>query len=318
LLRYPAAQLFKERVAARGVVLADDETPLVAEMCRRLDGLPLAIELVARQVAMRGVRNTAACLVELLNFSDRTASPRHRTLKAALDWSYDLLSAPERIVFRRIVPFVGYFTLEGAQYVAGEFAAGRGEIFDAIAGLAEKSLIMTRLVQGQPQYRLLDTTRAYALEKLEEHAESDAIYLLLRNTQPRNLKCNRRHGAPCRGPKQPQPIWLNWAMLVQRLNGALGLMATTESQKDSQSPWRRLIASRTGLCPRSTSAPRKFPTSRSPASRRWARPVGSVACAVGYKSSQSPTISVSRPAPYCGIDAKGVRCHEQEGRRYHR
>jgi predicted ATPase/DNA-binding winged helix-turn-helix (wHTH) protein len=178
LRRYPAAQLFMERVAARGVVLADDETPLVAEMCRRLDGLPLAIELVARQVAARGVRNTAACLVELLNFSDRTANPRHRTLKAALDWSYHLLSAPERIVFRRIVPFVGYFTLEGAQYVAGEFAAGRGEIFDAIAGLTEKSLIMTRLVQGQPQYRLLDTTRTYALEKLEEHAESDAIYLL--------------------------------------------------------------------------------------------------------------------------------------------
>jgi predicted ATPase/DNA-binding winged helix-turn-helix (wHTH) protein len=181
LLRYPATQLFIERMTARGVILADDEAALVAEMCRELDGLPLAIELVARQVATRGVRSTAACLgsrMELLTFSHRTASPRHRTLKAAWDWSYDLLSDSEKIVFRRIAPFVGHFTLEGAQRVAGEFAAGRGEIFDAIAGLTEKSLIMARLVQGQPQYRLLDTTRAYALEKLEEHAESDAIFLL--------------------------------------------------------------------------------------------------------------------------------------------
>jgi predicted ATPase len=181
LLRYPATQLFIERMTARGVILADNEAALVAKMCRELDALPLAIELVARQVATRGVRNTAACLgsrMELLTFSHRTASPRHRTPKAAWDWSYDLLSDSEKIFFRRMAPFVGHFTLEGAQRVAGEFAAGRGEIFDAIAGLTEKSLIMTRLVQGQPQYRLLDTTRAYALGKLEEHAESDAIFLL--------------------------------------------------------------------------------------------------------------------------------------------
>jgi predicted ATPase/DNA-binding winged helix-turn-helix (wHTH) protein len=181
LLRYPATQLFVERMTARGAILADDEALLVAEMCRELDGLPLAIELVARQVATRGVSNTAACLgsrMELLKFSHRTASPRHRTLKAAWDWSYDLLSDSEKVVFRRIAPFVGHFTLEGAQRVAGEFAVGRGEIFDAIAGLTEKSLVMARLVQGQPQYRLLDTTRAYALEKLEEHAESNAIFLL--------------------------------------------------------------------------------------------------------------------------------------------
>src|SRR6266513_4351431 len=182
VLRYPAAQLFVQRVAARAgsFALTDEEAPFVAEMCRKLDGLPLAIELAAGQVAALGIRNTAARLVsrlELLRLSHRTAVPRHRSLKAALDWSYNLLSDGEKVVFRRIAPFVGHFTLEGARYVAGELGAGTGEIFDAIAGLVEKSLITTRIDEAQAQYRLLDMTRAYALGKLVEHAEVDPISL---------------------------------------------------------------------------------------------------------------------------------------------
>jgi predicted ATPase/DNA-binding winged helix-turn-helix (wHTH) protein len=182
VLRYPAVQLFVRRVAARagGVVLTDEEAPFVAEMCRKLDGIPLAIELAAGQVAILGIKNTVARLVsrlELLRLSHRTAVPRHRTLKATLDWSYDLLSDAERIVFRRIAPFVGHFTLESARYVAGEPSSADAEIFDAIAGLVEKSLVATRIDDAQAQYRLLDTTRAYALEKLEEHGEFDPISL---------------------------------------------------------------------------------------------------------------------------------------------
>jgi predicted ATPase len=180
VLRYPAAQLFGQRVAARAgsFVLTDEEAPFVAEICQKLDGLPLAIELAAGQVAALGIKNTVARLVsrpELLKLSHRTAVPRHRTLKATLDWSYDLLSDGERIVFRRIAPFVGYFTLEGARHVAGELGADTGEIFDAIAGLVEKSLITIRIDETHAEYRLLDTTRAYALEKLEEHAEVDLV-----------------------------------------------------------------------------------------------------------------------------------------------
>jgi predicted ATPase/DNA-binding winged helix-turn-helix (wHTH) protein len=180
VLRYPAVQLFVRRLAARAgsVVLTDGEAPLVAEMCRKLDGIPLAIELAAGQVAALGLKNTVARLMsrlELMKLTHRTAVPRHRTLKATLDWSYNLLSDAERIVLRRIAPFVGHFTLEGARYVAGELGAGTGEIFDAIAGLVEKSLIATRIDQTPAQYRLLDTTRAYALEKLEEHAEVDVV-----------------------------------------------------------------------------------------------------------------------------------------------
>jgi predicted ATPase len=176
VLRYPAAKLFVQRVAARAgsFVLTDEEAPFVAEMCRKLDGMPLAIELAAGQVAAIGLKNTVARL-ELLKLSHRTAIPRHRTLKATLDWSYDLLSDGERIVLRRIAPFVGHFTLDGARYVAGELGTGAGEIFDAIAGLVEKSLMATRTDEAQAQYRLLDTTRAYALEKLEEHAEVDVV-----------------------------------------------------------------------------------------------------------------------------------------------
>src|SRR6266849_4836243 len=180
VLRYPAVQLFVRRVAARAgsVVLTDEEAPFVAEICRKLDGIPLAIELAAGQVAALGIKNTVARLMsrpELLRLSHRTAVPRHRTLKATLDWSYDLLSEAERIVFRRIAPFAGHFTIEGARYVAGEIGVGAGEICDAITGLVEKSLMTTQIDETQAQYRLLNTTRAYALEKLEEHAELDVV-----------------------------------------------------------------------------------------------------------------------------------------------
>jgi predicted ATPase/DNA-binding winged helix-turn-helix (wHTH) protein len=182
VLQYPSAQLFVRRVAARagGAVLTDKEAPFVAEVCRKLDGIPLAIELAAGQVAVLGLEHTVHLLVsrlELLRLSHRTAIPRHRTLKATLDWSYDLLSAAEKIFFRRISPLVGSFDLEGARSVAGEFGAGSEEILDAVAGLVEKSLIATRLEEAQVQYRFLDTTRAYALEKLEEHGEFGPISL---------------------------------------------------------------------------------------------------------------------------------------------
>ncbi|MEH2486413.1 ATP-binding protein [Bradyrhizobium sp. AZCC 2230] len=176
VLRYPAVQLLARRVAARAgsFVLTDEEAPFVAEMCRKLDGIPLAIELAAGQVAALGLKNTVARL-ELLKLGHRSAVARHQTLKATLDWSYNLLSEGERIVLRRIAPFVGQFTLEGARYVAGELGIGTEETFDAIAGLVEKSLIATQIDETQVMYRLLDTTRAYALEKLEEHAEVDAV-----------------------------------------------------------------------------------------------------------------------------------------------
>ena len=180
VLRYPAARLFVQRVSTRdgAFVLTDEAAPFVGDICRKLDGLPLAIELAAAQVAALGVKGTAARLLsrlELLKLSRRTAVPRQRTLKATLDWSYNLLSDAERIVFRRTAFFVGHFTLEAAQQVANEPGSEASDIVDAMAGLFEKSLLETRLDDGQAQYRFLHTTRAYALEKLEEHAEVDLV-----------------------------------------------------------------------------------------------------------------------------------------------
>jgi predicted ATPase/DNA-binding winged helix-turn-helix (wHTH) protein len=180
VLQYAAARLFVQRVSARdgAFVLTDESAPFVADICRKLDGLPLAIELAAGQVAALGIKGTAARLLsrlELLRLSRRTTVPRHRTLKATLDWSYNLLSDLERIVFRRIAFFVGDFTLEGVQRVASEPGSGASDIVDAMAGLSEKSLLETRLDHGQARYRLLHTTRAYALGKLEEHDELEPI-----------------------------------------------------------------------------------------------------------------------------------------------
>jgi predicted ATPase len=176
VLGYPAVQLFVRRVAARAgsFVLTDEEAPFVAEMCRKLDGIPLAIELAAGQVAALGLKNTVAEL-EVLKLGHRSTVARHQTLKATFDWSYDLLSDVERIVFRRVAPFVGHFTLDGARYVADDIGLADGDFFDAIAGLVEKSLIAARPNEAHAEYRLLDTTRAYALKRLEEHAELNAI-----------------------------------------------------------------------------------------------------------------------------------------------
>jgi predicted ATPase len=182
VLRYPAVQLLVERVAARGrnFFLADRDAPFAADICRKLDGLPLAIELAAGPVAALGIERAAARLVSrlaLLKLGHRTVVPRQQTLRATLDWSYNLLSDGERIVLRRIAAFVGQFSFAGAHYVAGELGTGTEEIFDAVASLVEKSLIAIRIDQTQAHYWLLDTTRAYALEKLEEHSKFDAIFL---------------------------------------------------------------------------------------------------------------------------------------------
>ena len=195
VLRYPAVQLFVERVAARGgsFSFSDREAPFVADMCRRLDGLPLAIELAAGPVAALGVKSTVARLVsrlELLKLGHRTAIPRHQTLKATLDWSYDLLSDPERIVFRRLACFVGHFALEAAEIVVAEVCLADGEIFDAIAGLVEKSLIATRIRRRQSRnidcwirLALMRSRNWRSMPRLDaifrRHAEYFASYLEL-------------------------------------------------------------------------------------------------------------------------------------------
>jgi predicted ATPase/DNA-binding winged helix-turn-helix (wHTH) protein len=180
VLAYPSARLFAERVSARrgDFSLGDDEAPMVAEICRKLDGIPLAIELAAGRAAVFGVRNTVARLgsrLDLLKFGRRTANPRHQTLMATLDWSHDHLSEIERVLLRRVAILVGHFTLEAALAVAQEVGTDESEISGALGNLVNKSLIGVWTSSRGPCYRLLDTTRAYALEKLATSGEQDSI-----------------------------------------------------------------------------------------------------------------------------------------------
>jgi predicted ATPase/DNA-binding winged helix-turn-helix (wHTH) protein len=177
-LRYPAVQLFNERATAAvdGFMLADAEVPAVLEICRRLDGIPLALELAAARVGVFSVRDLAAHLDDrfrLLTSGRRTALPRHQTLVAALDWSYQLLAEEERIVLRRLSVFAGEFSLEAAVAVAAD--PGSSEIVDYIANLVAKSLVAADPHGEVARYRLLDTTRLYALEELKGSGEFKEI-----------------------------------------------------------------------------------------------------------------------------------------------
>jgi predicted ATPase len=133
VLAYPAVRLFVERISARGgdFSLSDDEAPIAAEICRKLDGIALAIELAAGRAANFGVTHTFAKLgsrLDFLKFGSRTANPRHQTLKASFDWSHDHLSEVERVVLRRVAIFIGPFTPEAALAVANEAEIGQSEI----------------------------------------------------------------------------------------------------------------------------------------------------------------------------------------------
>jgi predicted ATPase/DNA-binding winged helix-turn-helix (wHTH) protein len=179
VLRYPAAQLFMERAAASGygAALSDIDAPIVARICRRLDGVALAIELAASRVGCLGLRRTAELLdnrFSLLWRGRRTALPRHQTLSAMLDWSYSLLSEREKVVLCRLSVFVGDFTLQAAGSVASEMEVDEADVIDAVASLVAKSLIFATFV-NESTYRLLDTTRAYAAAKLAERGEADRI-----------------------------------------------------------------------------------------------------------------------------------------------
>jgi predicted ATPase/DNA-binding winged helix-turn-helix (wHTH) protein len=180
IMRYPAAQLFIERVrsASIGHQLSSDDVPGIVEICRKLDGIPLALELAAGCVASCGAHHAAHLLespVHLLWKGRRTAPPRHQTLGAALDWSYDLLSDAERIVLRRVSVFAGDFTLEAAQFLLGAEGMSSVAVTDLLDGLVAKSLIgMQESGSGPSHYRLLGTTAAYAFSRLSAAGEVGA------------------------------------------------------------------------------------------------------------------------------------------------
>jgi len=179
-MTYPAVQLFVERVSALidDFTLSDADAPFAAEICRRVDGLPLAIEFAAARVEVLGIGTLAANLSEslqLLAGRRRGALPRHRTIRAVLDWSYGLLSEEEKRFFRRLGVFAGYFEIEAAATIAGDPAQPRVDTIDRLAELVSKSLVVADIGGGEPSFRLLETTRVYLLEKLDENGEREAL-----------------------------------------------------------------------------------------------------------------------------------------------
>ena len=177
-LRFPAVELFNERALAAldSFVLDDANAPLALEICRHLDGVPLAIELAAAQVDVLGLMGLSACLddrLAVLTRGRRTALPRQQTLRATIDWSYELLSETERRLLCRLAVFPAGFTLEAAAAVMSDNDDGLGMAGEGIASLVAKSLVSRDGPIQTGRWRLLETIRAYALEKLAESGDAN-------------------------------------------------------------------------------------------------------------------------------------------------
>ncbi len=177
---YGAIALFVDRAQASDTrfVLTDDIVPMVVEICRRLDGIPLAIELAATRVKVLSLSDLANHLSErfkILTAGSRTALPRQKTLTALIDWSYDLLSVREQMLFQRVSIFAGGFTLDAATAVCGGDGVAEDELLDAVISLVDKSLVLAETGAELERYDLLESTRAYALAKLAEHGEQQRL-----------------------------------------------------------------------------------------------------------------------------------------------
>jgi predicted ATPase/class 3 adenylate cyclase/DNA-binding NarL/FixJ family response regulator len=175
-----AIELFTDR--ARHVRpdfhLTDDNTTAVTEICRRLDGMPLAIELAAariRALSLTEILDSLHDRFRLLTGGARTAVRRQQTLRASVDWSYMLLTEPERVVFRRLAVFLGGFDLDATRAVAGGGEVQPYQVLDLLTLLIDKSLVVAENTTGRTRYRLLETVRQYALEKLGESGEADTV-----------------------------------------------------------------------------------------------------------------------------------------------
>jgi predicted ATPase/DNA-binding SARP family transcriptional activator len=205
LAGFEAVQLFVERAqdVLPAFALTDQTAGAVAQVCRRLDGIPLAIELAAARVKVLTPEQIARRLdnaFALLTSTSRTALPRHRTLRATIDWSYQLLSEAERRLFERLSVFAGGFTLEAVEVVCADARLETWEVLDLLTALVDKSLVMMEEHDGSARYHLLETVRQYARSRLEESGEearlqqrhADFFLDLVEEAEP-HLGSPRRH-----------------------------------------------------------------------------------------------------------------------------
>jgi predicted ATPase/class 3 adenylate cyclase len=180
LIQYDAVRLFVERAVPgrREFVLTRSNAPAVVQVCQGLDGVPLAIELAAARVKVLAVEQIAERLsdqLRVLTGGSPTALPRHKTLRAAMDWSYGLLPEKERMLLRRLSVFVNGWMLEAAEAIGSGEGVEASDILDLLAELVEKSLVMAEMQAGEARYRLLETVRQYSRSRLFESGEADVI-----------------------------------------------------------------------------------------------------------------------------------------------
>jgi tetratricopeptide (TPR) repeat protein len=245
LLQYDALRLFVERareIAPAFTITAQNRHPIV-EVCRRLDGMPLALELAAARMRLLSAQQIADRLNDcfrLLTGGSRAGLARHQTLRATLDWSHRLLSDPERILFRRLAVFAGGFSLAAAESICGD-TGNRGpgtvgpdthppspdEVLDLLGQLVDKSLVAVEEQGNEPCFRLLETIRQYARERLAESGEAAA-------TQARHrawyVALAEQAGPAVRGAQQK--LWLD-RLQAEHENLRLALASALENDLES-------------------------------------------------------------------------------------
>jgi predicted ATPase/DNA-binding winged helix-turn-helix (wHTH) protein len=180
LTGYAATRLFVQRAiaASPAFALTRENAPAVARICHQLDGIPLALELAAARVKAMRVEQVAQRLDDrfaLLTRGSRTALQRHQTLRSLIDWSHGLLSEPEQVLLRRLSVFAGGWTLEAAEAVCSGGGVAREAVLDLLARLVEKSLVVLNDESAEARYRMLETIRQYAFDKLLASGEADVV-----------------------------------------------------------------------------------------------------------------------------------------------
>jgi non-specific serine/threonine protein kinase len=206
--RYEALALFEERANAvvPGFELGPDNNVTVAQLCRRLDGLPLAIELAAARLRALSVEQMLATLEDRyeLSTAHRAASPRHQTLRAAVEWSFDLCSELERILWARLSVFAGGFDLEAAESVGAGDGLAAEDVFEGVVGLLDKSVLTREEGEGRARYRMLNTIRHFGREQRARRGEES---VLRKRHRDYYLRLAERAEADWFGPHQPE--WLD-------------------------------------------------------------------------------------------------------------
>ncbi len=248
LAAFESVQLFTERAVMyrQGFALDDANAAAVAAVCVRLDGIPLALELAAARLGSLSVPEISSRLDQrfrLLTGGSRTALPRHQTLHALIDWSYDLLNPGEQLVLDRLSVFAGGWTLAAAEAVASAGEAGEWQVLDHLATLVDKSLVQAEDIHGSTQYRLLETVRDYAAEHLarrpgseldETRAAHRDHYLALVETVGQHL----------RGPDEA--AWLD--RLEVEFDNIRAALAFSLADPDSAEPGLRLAVRLRWFC----------------------------------------------------------------------